>query len=99
VCFAGADRAREDQILGGRDPLAARQGVDLGRADALGGREVEAVEGLDLGKARLAQPLTDHGLVARGLLRGQDLVEIILVWPMRIARLTRQGFERARDAR
>ena len=56
------------------------------------------VEGLHLGKARLAQPLADDGLVARGLLGGEHLVEIILVRPMRIARLTRQGFKGARDA-
>ena len=43
--LAGADRAGEDQILGRGDPLAARQRVDLGRADALGRGEVEACRG------------------------------------------------------
>ena len=36
--------------------------------------------------------------MARGLLGGEDLVEVVLMGPMRIARLTRQGFEGARDA-
>ena len=43
--LAGPDRAGEDQILGRGDPLAARQRVDLRRADALGGGEVEACRG------------------------------------------------------
>ena len=97
--LAGADRAGEDEILGRGDPLAARQRVDLRRADALGRGEVKGVEGLDLRKARLAEPLADHRLVPRGLLGGEDLVEVVLVRPMRIARLTGQGFKRARDAR
>ena len=97
--FAGPDRAGEDQILGRGDPLAARERVDLRRADAVRGREVEGVEGLHLGKARLAQPLADHRLVARGLLGGEHLVEVVLVRPMRIARLTGQGFKGARDSR
>ena len=96
--LAGADRAGEDQILGRGDPLAARERVDLRRADAVGGGEVEGVERLHLGKARLAQPLADHRLVARGLLGAEDLVQIVLVRPVRIARLARQGFKRARDA-
>ena len=37
VRLAGPDRAGEDQILRRGDPLAARERVDLGRADALGG--------------------------------------------------------------
>ena len=68
VRFAGADRAGEDQILGRRDPLAARERVDLRRVDAVGGGEVEGVERLHLREARLAQPLADHRLVPRGLL-------------------------------
>ena len=68
VRFAGADRTGEDEILRRGHPLAARQRVDLRRADAVGGREVEGVERLHFGKARLAQPLADHRLVARRLL-------------------------------
>src|ERR1700688_458829 len=49
------DRTGEDEILGRGDPLAPGQGMDLGRADALGGGEIKRVEGLDLGKARLAE--------------------------------------------
>ena len=96
--LAGADRTGEDEILGRGDPLAARQRVDLGRADAFGGGEIKRVERLHLGKARLAEPLADHRLVPRRLLGGEDLVEVVLVRPMRIARLTRQRFKRARDA-
>ena len=95
----GPDRAGEDQILGCGDPLAARERVDLRRADAVGGGEVEGIEGLHLGKARLAQPLADDRLVARGLLRVEHLVEVIFVGPMRIACLTGQGFKGTRHAR
>ena len=56
-----------------------------------------AIEGLHLGKARLAQPLPDDGLVPRGLLGGEDLMEIILMGPVGIARLTCQRFKGARD--
>ena len=35
----------------------------------------------------------------RGLLRGEHLMEVILVWPMGVARLAGQGFKGARDAR
>ena len=68
VRFAGADRAGEDQILRRGDPLAARERVDLRRADAVGGGEVEGVERLHLREARLAEPLADHRLMPRGLL-------------------------------
>ena len=71
----------------------------LRRADPLDGGEIKRVERFHLGEARLAEPLADHRLVARGLLRGEHLVEVILVGPMRIARLTGQGFEGARHAR
>ena len=87
VRLAGADRAGEDQILRRGDPLAARERVDLRRADALGGGEIKRVERLHLGKARLAEPLPDHRLVPRGLLGAEDLVQIVFVRPVRIARL------------
>jgi hypothetical protein len=99
VRFAGADRAGEDQILGSGDPRSTRERVDLRGADAVGRGEVEGIEGLHLRKARLAQPLADDRLMARGLLGAEHLVEVILVGPMRIARLTGQGLERARHAR
>ena len=73
--------------------------MNLRRADAVGRREVKGVEGLHLGEARLAKPLTDHGLVPRGLLRREHLVQVILVWPVRVARLASEGFEGARHAR
>ena len=94
----GANRPGEDQILGCGDPLAARERVDLRRADALGGREVEGVERLHLREARLAEPLADDGLVPRRLLRAEHLVQVVLVGPMRIARLAGQGFKGARHA-
>ena len=53
VRFARSDRAGEDQILRRRDPLAARERVDLRRADALSRGEVEAVEGFDFWETRL----------------------------------------------
>jgi len=99
VRFAGTNRAGEDQILGGGDPLAARERVDLCRADTVGGGEVKGIEGLHLREARLAEPLADHGLVPRCLLRGEHLMEIVFVRPVRIARLAGQGFKGARDAR
>ena len=97
--FCRANRAGEDQILRRGHPLAPRERMDLGRGDAVGGGEVEGIEGLHLRKARLAQPLTDDRLVARGLLGGEHFVEIVLVGPMRIARLTGQRFKRACNAR
>jgi hypothetical protein len=72
--------------------------VDLGRADAVGGGEVEGVEGLHLRESRLAEPLADQGLVPRRLLRGEHLMEVVFVRPVRIARLAGQGFKGARDA-
>ena len=98
VRLAGADRAGEDQILRRRDPLAARERVDLRRVDALGRGEVERVERLHLGEARLAEPLADHRLVPRGLLGTQDLVQIVFVRPVALARLPRQALKRARHA-
>ena len=93
VGLAGADRAGEDQILRRRDPLAARQRVNLRRADALDRREIKRVEGLHLGKARLAQPLADDGLMARGQLRAEDLVQIVFVRPVRVAGLPRRALK------
>jgi transposase len=67
-------------------------------ADALGRREVEGVEGLHFREARLAEPLADHGLVPRRLLRGEHLMEVVFVRPVRIARLAGERFKGARDA-
>jgi len=72
--------------------------MDLRGAHAIGGREVERVERLDLGEARLTEPLADYGLVARRLLGGQHLMEIVFVRPMRIARLASERFKGPRDA-
>jgi hypothetical protein len=96
--LAGPNRAGEDQILGRGDPLAACQRVNLRRADALRGREIKCVQRLDLGKARLMEPLADHRLMAGGLLGAQDLVQIVFVRPMRVARLPRESFKCAGDA-
>ncbi len=98
VRLPGADRAGEDQILRRRDPLAARQRVDLRRADALDGGEIKRVEGLHLGEARLAEPLADHRLMARGELRAEDLLQIVFVRPVRIAGLPRQALKDPGDA-
>jgi hypothetical protein len=52
--FSGADRSREDHILGPRDPLAARELGDEGRTYRSVGRcEIERVESLGLREARL----------------------------------------------
>lgn len=99
VGFAGADRAGQDQIFGRGHPRATGERMDLRGADALGGREIEAVEGLDLGKARLAEPLANHGLVSRRLLGAEDFVQVVLVRPVRVARLPRQAFKHTGDAR
>ena len=60
VGLPGADGAHEDEVLRLGDPLAAGEVGDLGRLDALGGVEVEGVEGLPLGEAGLANALA-HG--------------------------------------
>jgi hypothetical protein len=65
---------------------------------ALGRGKVKGIEGLDLGKARLAEALPDDRLVARRQLGAQDLVQVVFVWPVRIARLPRQRLEGAGDA-
>jgi len=48
--------------------------MDLCRVDAVGGSEVEGVERLHLGESGFAEPLADHGLVARRLLGAEDHV-------------------------
>jgi hypothetical protein len=99
VRFAGPDRAGENQILRRRDPRATRERVDLRRADALGRGEVERVERLHFGEARLVEPLADHGFVPRRVLGTQDLVEIVFVGPVGIARLPGQALKRPCHAR
>ena len=88
----------EDQILGRGDPFAAGEGVDLRRVDAVGGGEIKGVERLHLREARLAQALADDRLVSRGLLGAEDLVQIVLVRPVAVARLPGQAFKRAGHA-
>jgi hypothetical protein len=73
--------------------------MHLGGVDAVRRREVEGVERLHLGEARLAEPLPDDGLVPRRLLRAQHFLQVVFVGPMPIAGLSRQGLEDARDAR
>jgi hypothetical protein len=93
--FPRADRPSENEILGGGDPFAPGQGVHLGGVDAVGRGEVKGVERLHLGKAGLAQALADDRLVARRLLGAEDLVQIVLVGPVAIARLPGESFKRA----
>ena len=87
------------RFSGARDPLAARERMNLRRVDALGGREIERVQRLDFGKARLSEALADHRFVPGRLLGAEDLVEILLVRPVRVARLAGEAFKDARDAR
>ncbi len=68
--------------------------MDLRRVDAVGGGEIKCVEGLHFGEARLAQALADHGLVPRGVLGTEDLVQIVFVRPMGVARLTGEAVKR-----
>jgi hypothetical protein len=96
--FARADGPGQDQILWGRHPLAAGQGVDLRRVESFDRREVKRVERFDLGETCLAQPLADHRLVPRGQLRTERLVQVVLVRPVRVTGLARERFKDARDA-
>ena len=85
--FARTDRPREDEILRCRDPLATRECMNLRRTDALSGREIEAVQGLDFGKPRLAEPLRSLARVIErtgGLARvtyaeASDLIDLVPV--------------------
>ena len=66
--------------------------------EALGRRKVKRVERLDLGEARLAQPLAGHRLMPRRPLGTEDLLQIVFVRPVGIARLARQTLEDAGGA-
>src|SRR5437867_3006555 len=81
------------------DPFAARQRVNLRRTDALDCREIKRVERFYLWEARLAQPLADDGLMPRGDLRVEDLVQIVFMRPVGIAGLARRALKDARDTR
>ncbi len=96
--FSGADRPREDQILRRGHPLAAGQGMELRGVDAVGRGEIEGVERLHFGKARLAEALSDHRLVAGGELRAEHFLEIVLVRPVRVSRLAGEAFKGPRHA-
>lgn len=97
VRLACPDWPGEDQILGSADPVAARERGDLRGGYTFGGLEVEAVERLDFWESRLAQALANHGLVPRGVLGRQHLVQVVLKGPVLLARLTRQGLEAAHE--
>ena len=97
--LAGANGAGQDQILGGGDPFATGERVDLRRVDAVGGGKIKGVERLHLREARLAQALADDRLVSGGLLGAENLVQIVLVEPVAVARLSGQAFKRAGHTR
>jgi hypothetical protein len=84
--------------LSGAVTHSPRASVWTCRVYAVGGREVEGVECLHLGESGVAEPLADHGLVARRLLGAEDLVEIVFMRPMRIAGLPGQRLKGARHA-
>jgi hypothetical protein len=71
--------------------------VDLGGSDAFDRGKVEGFERFDFGKPPVMEALADHRFMTRRLLRGRDLVEIHLVRPVGVARLTRRRLESARD--
>src|SRR5882724_4871800 len=97
VGLAGADRPREDEVLGVGDPAAAVG--DLCGVHALGGVEVEGVERLELGEARLAQALAHGRLGAGGDFDGEDLVQVLLVRPVLLAGLAGEALVGAEQAR
>jgi hypothetical protein len=99
VRLSGADRAGEDDVVRAADPLSSRQLGQLGRVDgAVGGDEVEGVEGLHLGEASLAQAVADRGVATRGLLGREGFVQKLLVAPVLLARLACERLEDADDA-
>ena len=65
----------------------------MGRAHALRRGEIKRVEGLHLGEAGLVEPLADDGFMPRGVLSAENLVQIIFVRPMGIARLPGETFK------
>src|SRR4029453_4811689 len=70
-----------------------------GGIDAIGSREVESVEGLELREACLADALAHGGVVTRGLLDGEALVQVVLDGPALLAGLPAERLEAAREAR
>jgi hypothetical protein len=69
-------------------PIAAGElGDDRWAHGTVGCCKVECIECLELREARVVEPVTNRGLVARSLLGGQDLVEIVLMCPVILARL------------
>ncbi len=75
----------QDHVLGAADELAARQLQQLRPRDALERRPVELVEGLDVGKARLAQQAARGALTAVGDLGFEQFAQQILVGPAAVA--------------
>ena len=86
--LASADGACEQDILATRDPIPASQLRDLGRGEAFGGAEIELVQGLHLGECGGVQSLLDRGLRTGRDLDGENLVEVVLVGPVLLARLS-----------
>jgi hypothetical protein len=73
--------------------------VDLRRTYAVRRREIKRVQRLDLRETGVAQSLSHHRLMPRALLGAEHLVEVVLVRPVGITRLTGQPFKDTRDAR
>ena len=91
VGFADADRPSEDDVVAARKPVASRKVADLrGRDGAASGREVEGVEGLQLGKVRVMNTLSNRRVATRKLLDGERLEQVFLVTPVLFARLPRE---------
>src|SRR4029077_8959528 len=72
---------------------------DLPRVDAVGCLEVEAVERLGLGEARVPEPAAHGRVGSRRLLCGEHLVQVVLVGPLLFTRLPAESLEAATEAR
>jgi hypothetical protein len=88
VGLAGADGASEQNIFAARNPLASGQLSDLRGREAIGDGEIEFVERLHFGERGRVQSLLDGGLGTRRDLDGENLVQVVLVRPVLLARLS-----------
>src|SRR4051794_37103494 len=96
--LARAAVAERDDVLPALDVLAPRQLEDQGLVERGNGREVEAVEALDRGEMRLADPALHHRLLALDQLQlgqAQQIAQMVRpfgrAWPGRFLMLAQEG--------